>query len=286
MTRVYYHHPDDKRFSLSYVSPDFDVIEDKAESNSGEETKIEEYDLDQCIYALYSASPELGAAEDLEYDVEGLVDEMEQADGVITARILRLFRSIIEQTFEEEEKRLEAYKQVEVDDIPDALSYVDWSGTVAEVGGSLFSNLVLAHTLPNANHRTSLALLELYIQAHEYRFTLPDVATDDFKWQTWVNNFIRDSKRILTVRRNNLTFHYLWKYGCNEVERKDGITIHLKNYELGMLNHEAYRKYADRHRECCTEMTEEILCQEGYDELLDEPGLGKQQFAERLEEMR
>lgn len=285
MSRVYYHLPEDKRFSLAYVSPDLDEIEAKAEQLKDEETRIQEYNLDQYFHALYSASPRFGAAEDLEYDVEGLVEKMEHADGIITARVLRLFRSIIEQTFEEEEKRLEAYKQVEVDEIPEALSYVDWSGTVAEVSGSLFSNLVLTHTLPNANHRTSLALLELYIQAHDYGFTLPDVATDDFKWQTWVNNYIRDSKRILTVRRNNVTFHYLWKYGCDEVQRKDGISIHLKNYELGMRNHEAYSKYAKQHQERCTEMTEEILRREGNKELLDEPGLRKQQFAERLEEM-
>jgi len=283
-TTVYYHLPDHNRFSLTFLNPDLKRVEAEAATTT-DETRIREYDLDETIYALYTASPELGAAADLDYDFDADIERMDPYNQTITIRLLGLFRTILDQTYEEESTRLRAYKQVEVDEIPDALSYVDWSGTVPEVGGSLLSSLILKHTLPNANHRTSLALLELYLQAHEYGFDLPEMATEEFRWQTWVNNYIRDSKRLLTVRRNNKKFHYLWKLGCDTVVRKDDIRIHLDSYGLDMPKHRAYTYYANEHEQLCVELTRTILDKENHRDLLSEPGLGKAQFATRLEEM-
>jgi len=283
---VFYHLPSDKRFSMSFANPELDAVESRAvEKYSDSETRIEKYELDETIYVLYTASPKLGAAEELDYNFETEIEKMEPYTQTLTIRLLGLFRTILDQTFEEEAERLQAYKQVEIGDIPEALSYVGWSGTVPEVGGSLLSNLILQHMLPNANHRTSLALLELYIQSHEYGFDLPEMATEEFRWQTWVNNYIRISKRILTVRRNNKKFHYLWESGCDTIQRKDGIRIHLSEYSLDMPKHESYEYYAAKHNDLCVELTREMLRREGYPDLKEDPGMGKAQFAKRLEEM-
>lgn len=281
---VYYHLPNDERFSLDFVNPDLAEVEAR-EADSADDTAIREYNLDETVYALYTSSPQFGAADDLDYDFEDEIDEMAPYHQTITVRLLRLFRTILEQTYEEEKKRLQAYKQVEIDEIPDALSHIEWSGTVPEVGGSILSSLILKHTLPNANHRTSLAFLELYIQAHEYGFDLPEMATEEFRWQTWVNNYIRDSKRLLTVRRNTGKFAYLWQMGCDTVQRKDGIRIHLGEYSLDMAHYEAYEYYAAKHHELCIDLAREILQREGYPSLKNEPGMAKAQFATRLEEM-
>lgn len=281
---VYYHLPENKQFSLSFVNPDLETVENRAQ-DCDKKTAIREYELDETVYALYAAAEALGAADELDYDFETTIEKMTAPDQAITVRILGLFEGILEGTFQEEDRRLRAYKQVEIDEIPDALAHVDWTGTVPEIGGSLLSSLILKHTLPNANHRTSLALLELYIQAHEYGFDLPEMATNEFEWRTWVNEYIRNSKRLLTVRRNNKEFYYLWKLGCDTVRRKDGIRIHLRNFALDVPRHVAYQRYAERHNNLCVELTEEILRREGFEELQTETGLTKQQFADRLRRM-
>lgn len=100
-----------------------------------------------------------------------------------------------------------------------------------------------------------------------------------------MNNYIRDSKRPLTVRRNNKKFHYIWKLGCDTVVRKDDIRIHLDSYGLDMPKHRAYTYYANEHEQLCVELTRTILDKVNHRDLLLEPGLGKAQFATRLEEM-
>lgn len=111
------------------------------------------------------------------------------------------------------------------------------------------------------------------------------MATSEFEWRSWVNKHIRDSKRLLTVRRNSSKFHYLWTLGCDTIERKDGIRIDLQEYALDVSDHEAYERFAVEHNELCIELTTVILDREGYPELKSEPGMGSQQFAQRLREM-
>ncbi|WP_257301065.1 hypothetical protein [Haloarchaeobius sp. FL176] len=282
---VYYHLPNDKEFSLEFVNPDRSVVEDQQQGIEGR-TLVREYELEQTVYALYTARQQaLGPAEDLDYDFSAEMESFDAVDRTIAIRILGLFRTIIDQTYEEERKKLRAYKRVDLDKIPDALGYVNWDGTVPEIGGSLLSNLILTHPLPNANHRTSLALLELYIQAHRYGFDLPEMATEEFEWRGWANQRIRESKRLLTVRRNASIFYYLWKFGCDVVERKGSIQIRLETYALDIPQHIAYDKYGSEHEELCTDLTEQILYREEYSELVNEGGMTKKQFAKRLREM-
>lgn len=131
---VYYHLPENKRFSLDFANPDLKTVEERA-ADYDCETTIREYDLDEAVYALYSPSSELGTADSLDYDFEEEFEQMTDHHQTITARYLRLFETILERLFEEEEERLQAYKQVELEGIPQALSHVDWTGSVPEVGG-------------------------------------------------------------------------------------------------------------------------------------------------------
>lgn len=89
------------------------------------------------------------------------------------------------------------------------------------------SNLILRHSLPNANHRTGIAMLQFCIESVDPEFEMPRTHIDDDTWREWANTYIVDSKRLITVRRNNLRFKQLEDLDVDLVERKDGIQIRL-----------------------------------------------------------
>nr|WP_233125139.1 hypothetical protein [Halorubrum sp. SD683] len=51
---------------------------------------------------------------------------------------------------------------------------------------------------------------------------MPRTRVDDDTWREWVDPYIVDSKRLITVRRNNLRFKQLEDLDVDVVERKDG----------------------------------------------------------------
>lgn len=101
------------------------------------------------------------------------------------------------------------------------------------VAGELMSNLVIRHALPNANHRTSIAMLQFCIDSVDPSFEMPSTHVDDHTWKERVDPYIVESKRLITVRRNNVRFEHLKELGVNLVERKGGIRIQLADCDLG-----------------------------------------------------
>jgi prophage maintenance system killer protein len=75
------------------------------------------------------------------------------------------------------------------------------------------STLVLNHALPNANHRTSIAMAKWYIECADSMFSFPEMATKDHDWIEWVDSYIAESKRLLTIRRNTTAFRLLKEWG-------------------------------------------------------------------------
>ena len=84
-------------------------------------------------------------------EAEGLADH-EKYEGV----------TLTDAGIERARESVEAYKNIDVDVLPDVLDRTSWEGSATDVAGRLASNLVLKHALPNANHRTAVALIRLY----------------------------------------------------------------------------------------------------------------------------
>ena len=283
---VYYHHPTDPRLSIDYVNPRLEEAEKHLSGKTNDEIcRIEEYDLNGSVYIVYSGYEIPNAANDLDFDIQAEVQDMEWANKIITTRILSLFESVIDEKFEEENEKLAAYKQIEVDRIPEALNRVSWGDSVTQTAGELVSCLILRHALPNANHRTSLGMLSLYYQSISPQFEMPATATEEYDWESWVNSFIEESKRLITVRRNTIRFEYLKGFGCNVVERKDGLRIHLNEFDLDMPPRKAQSHYGKIHTRRSIQFAETVLREAGTTQLQKGRPLDKEEFAERLQDM-
>ena len=277
--RVYYHHPEDSQYSLAYVTQDKDEI-----TTSGQEAIVERYDFDEEFFVLYTNRGASGTVDDLDDEFEDTLDEMSPQNRTITVRLLQIFEEIIEEKELEEDAKLEIYKQIELERIPDALARVDWTGTAVDVAGQLMSTLILKHALPNANHRTSISMAQWYLESIETGFSFPDFATEEYDWKAWVNEHITESKRLLTVRRNTMAFSLLAEWGCDTVVRKNGTEIVLAEYDLDFTRSEAYAHYGDTHTELCMDFLIESVTRAGHDELITTEGTGKAEFVSFLDE--
>lgn len=283
---VHYHHPEDEQFSLDFVNPDRDEIENQlAGYDDKTETRIKPYELDEEVYVIYTKTNEVDKAEDIQYAFDAAFTEMDPDTRVIARETLEVFKRIQERKHDEEGIPLDAYKGIEIDRIPDALEQINWTATIPETSGQLASNLILCHALPNANHRTAFGVLETYLKAVDSSFDLPSMVTDDYDWQTWVDEYIVDSKRLLTVRRNVGRFQYLRSHGCETIRRKGGIEIQISEYDLDMPQHEALTDYARKHERRTTAFVETILQKMNRSDLLAESSMKKGHFAEELRQL-
>lgn len=281
---VYYHLPEDDQFSLDFVNPDRELVDERL-SQYGESTTtcVETYDLGEPFFAIYTRTDAADSVEDIRYGLDQMFAEMDETNRVIVREFLEMFEGVLEQKYDEEGVPLDAYKDTELERIPDALEHVDWAREISETGGLLLSNLILCHALPNANHRTSFVMLETYLNASYAPFNFPSLVTGGYDWQEWVDEYIVESKRLLTIRRNVSVFRYLQHFGCEIVRRKGGIDIRLSDYDLALSGNEALVEYASRHERLSVEFVEELLDQAGYSELLEERGPGKSRFARYLD---
>lgn len=291
VNRVPYHHELDKQFSVDFVSPDLEAIGERVvEYEARKSVKVESFELDRTVYVVYTASGASGAADEIDYDLVEYIDSMDPANSVIATRLVEVYRNVLEENYEEEGKRVEAYKDIAAEEIEPALNQVDWNGTAVEVAGRLASNLILKHALPNANHRTAIGMSQLYLKRMNRDFSMPETASqldgsDEYDWMEWVNDYINESKRLLTIRRNGSRFKYLEEFGCDVLVRKHDIEIPLEEYELDLQRSERWRTYAERHEELWIDFTEEAVRRAGMTDLLDAGALSKHEFADELKEL-
>jgi len=279
---VYYHHPCAENLSLKYSSTDpSDVVQRRYED--GGKTKLLGYPFNTPIYVLYEGNDTTTHADEIEYGLgwlEERLDGLPRSTQVITFRLLELLQAAVD-VREEDEFRL--YKDFEPMQVHRALENVSWGASLPVVAGELMSNLVLRHPLPNANHRTSIAMLQFCIESVAPSFEMPTTHVDDHTWKAWVDPYIVESKRLITVRRNNVRFKRLAELGVDVVERKGGIQIWLTDYELDMHWRDALTKYAERHEAHCTQFVEEIFERTGRSDLTGRKGPTRDGFAEFLE---
>jgi prophage maintenance system killer protein len=173
-----------------------------------------------------------------------------------------------------------ANKSFDAKKVEQALSRVEWRQSVPRVGGRLWSNLVLAHPLPNANHRSATALLSLYLRAQDDRATLAAHIADVPEMDARADAFFATSKRLLTVRRNARQFSILKRHGVTEVERKGNVVISLDEYNLGM--DDPYGEFADAHGQLAAEFIRDYLVDVGLDELAETADKGKHALVQAL----
>jgi len=280
-THVYYHHPDDSQYSLSYVTQDRDEI-----TTTGKDAIVEHYELDKEFFVLYTDRGASGTVDTIDKEFEEILDEMSRQDRIIAVRLLQIFEKIIEETEIEEDEKLETYKQIELEKIPHAIERIDWSCTAVDVAGQLMSTLILKHALPNANHRTSISMAQWYLESIETGFSFPDFVTEEHDWKKWINEYIIESKRLLTVRRNTTAFGLLAEWGCDVILRKNNIEINLADYDLDFPQSEAYEYYAHQHTDLCTEFLIESVKRAGHAELISTDGLSKTEFVTYLEKSK
>jgi hypothetical protein len=283
MTRlVFYHHPQAKHYSLKSSSLTVEEIRSQREQ-SNESTKIIGYPFETPVYVLYEGDPEIEAAQDIDFDQEwlsGRIRELPRAGQVVAFRLVELLEAAVD-VREEDEFRL--YKEFEPRKIQQALDHVTWGASLPTVAGEVMSNLILRHSLPNANHRTGIAMLQLCIESVHPDFEMPRTHVDDDNWLEWVDPYIVDSKRLITVRRNNLRFKQLKELNVDLVERKDGIRIQLSEFELDMDWRDALSEYAVQHESHCTDFAQSLLQRAERDDLLDRQGPTKEEFITYLE---
>lgn len=287
MGHVYYHHPGDKQFSLDFVHPDPDeVVSQIASYDDDVAIKLLEYDLDESFYVIYTSRISGGPVKEIDFDLTGSLSEMSADNRVIVVRLLEIYRALLAQNEEEEGVPVEAYKDIDVNALPDVLNRTSWEGLATDVAGQLASNLILRHALPNANHRTAVALIQFYLRRLNPDFAMPEtsVETDSnaYDWREWVNEYINESKRLLTVRRKNVLFKHLYSFGARTLERKHAVEIDLTEYELDMYPSEAKIVYAEKHQELWVAFVEEAVERAGYPELKETAGLSKEEFAEKI----
>jgi hypothetical protein len=280
---VYYHHPQAENFSLKYSSASpSEVLTHRADLDGA--TKLIGYPFDTPVYVLYEADAEIETAADIDYDREWLGDRIAEVDRegqIVAFRLVELLEAAVG-VREEDEFRL--YKEFEPHKIQQALDQVSWRTQLPRVAGELMSNLILRHSLPNANHRTAIAMLQFCIESVDPDFAMPRTHVDDDTWREWVDPYIIESKRLITVRRNNLRFKKLENLDVDLVERKDGIQIRLAEFELNMHWRDALSEYAGQHESHCTDFAQAVLQRAERDDLLDRQGPTKQELITYLED--
>ena len=192
---------------------------------------------------------------------------------VIVDTVLALFDVI------DDDQGIQWYKPLEEDSIADAIEQIQWKESAVNVGGQIVSSLILAHGLPNANHRTAVSFLELYLESIEPLRTVPQTNVGD-SWAEWVNRFIRESKRLTTLRRKAGLFQFLSDRGATIARRKNDVDIRFSEYAIDVSD--PWDHFGALHQDLCIRFVVEYVERAGVPELKEKQDDGKHVLASRL----
>lgn len=279
---VYYHHPLVENFSLKFSSATSAAVHQRRTQSDGD-TKLMGYPFETPVFVLYERDIEIESLNEVEYDRDWLterISELDRPGQVVAFRLVELLEAAVT-VRQEDEFRL--YKEFEPQKIQYALDHISWGASLPTVAGELMSNLILRHSLPNANHRTGIAMLQFCMESAVSGFEMPHTHIDDYTWRDWVDPYIVTSKQLITVRRNNVRFQHLEELGVNIVERKDGIQISLSDFDLDMHWRTAQSQYAEIHEKHCTAFAKAVLARTEQENLGRRSGPTKTEFIDYLE---
>lgn len=216
---VHDHHPEAENYSPKYSSATREEVSERA-TTLDDPTKLLDYPFDLPVYVLYAADTEIETAHDIDFDREWLgqrIAPLPRAEQVVAFRLVELLEAAVDVRTEDE---FRLYKAFEPEKIQQALSHVSWGHPLPQVAGEVMSNLILRHSLPNANHRTGIAMLQFCIESVAPDFEMPRTHIDDSAWREWVDPYIVTSKQLITVRRNNVRFRRLAELGVDGLSEK------------------------------------------------------------------
>lgn len=268
--------------SLRFVNPNQDVaIESakdfKAQTSEDIQTKVvvEEYTFDDDLYAVYAAHS---------YPKEFPTDwdkSLPHREVVLIDSVINTFKGVEDQWLNRG-MPLNYYKQPDPRKIGVALDRVQWRQDVPTTGGEIMSSLLLKHTLPNANHRTSVAYLRTYLQS------MTDDSDAEFEhagnyqgdWYDWAKNHVYESKRLLMLRRKSSLLQHAKNHGVDVIRRKSGVKLDLSTQNFENSNAQEIAKNGHTNR--CIQFTIELLERSGYENLKSQTDDGKRTFIDRL----
>lgn len=261
-----YHVGPNRRYSLEFVTPDreqfkehlADRTTEEGSSFKAREITIRSEHGQEPLYAVYSNTvPNSILEAQTDREIQRILSEQFTDDQLqVLEAILDVFRGITE-TVEEETGRFTAYKDVDLVKIPEVLSYPDWGEAPATVvGGQLLSRFILAHPMPNANHRTGVGLLERYLRSYGDRLVVPDTG-ERGTWYEWARPYIHVSKRLITIRRNVHVFRYARRFGVDTIRRRNDVDIDLHRDDLHVQ--EPFEHFAAKHERRSIGFVETIL---------------------------
>lgn len=279
------HDSGDSRYSLKFITDDREDWVRRI-SRLSKETSVEiatrqETTERGTIYLIYTRTPFETAYPDFATEDEVLKwfnEQFTESDKQVVFVVVELFDGILTEK-EERNASFATYKRMELERIPEVLNHVEWKQRVPDVGAELLSYFVLAHPMPNTNHRTGIGLLDRYLTSVDETFIMPDTGEEN-EWYDWTEKYIRDSKTVLTLRRNLPLFRWADEYGYNGVERKEGITIRFNEIDLDRSDHHRY--YANQHLERSREFVDTLLRESNATHLRKETDGGKRAFVDRL----
>ncbi len=279
------HNPADNRFSLRFISDtkqDLSKKKSQLSNKSTVETIHVEESLDKgIIYLLYTrplfetAFPTFETHDDV---IEWFTANFSGRDRQVLFAIIDIFDGILTEK-ENLGADISMYKKMDLEKIPDILNRVEWRQLVPDVGAELLSYFILAHPMPNTNHRTGIGLLDRYLTSYDGGFAMPATGEAD-QWYKWAREFIYHSKRILTLRNQLPLLRWAHQYGYECAERKEGIQITLEEIDLDRADYRSY--YANRHLDRTRKFVETALEEADATHLRQETDDGKRAFGDRL----
>lgn len=140
------------------------------------------------------------------------------------------------------------YKELEEARLKACVESWHWGGTIEDVASDILSKTVQAHPFPNANHRTALALVRLYLEAAGLTwppYSFRGRGIDRFLRET--RPFVQQSKYLLHAMRHQPILRIAYESGYRDLRISEEITVGIKEADLEADRDELRDKYQ---REC------------------------------------
>ena len=190
-------------------------------------SRIREYsNTNTTIYCLYEAQLHRRNS----WDIESILSELSRKHELLTLPAIDAFESVQEE-WNNDGKDVNWYKEPEIEKVIRAIDRVEFGQPVATVGGELLSRLITEHPFLNANHRTSISYLEMYLSTYNPEFSMPTTGITG-EWFDWAQEYVYSSKKIMTLARKCGLLRWLRDYGYECVTRDGDNQIIFDEYDL------------------------------------------------------
>lgn len=271
-TDIFYHFPTTEgMYSLSYATTNqeeaFAEADQRADADTESRVVSFEY-LTSPFYGVYTANTHT------DYGSTNL----EHISNTNTRTLVDAYTTIFESVMDHSDS--DWHKPINIIRAAQTIDDVQWKQPAPDVAGELLSSLILAHPLPNTNHRSTIAFTGLYLSTLHDNFSLPTALKNEPQLTDWIDSFISTSKAILTTRRNTGLFRWLDDQEIETVVRKGGVLITLDDYDFS--NQNLHESLTEEHLNECTAIIADILLATEIDDIFELQDDGKRTFSDRV----